>query len=174
MSDTGLEPPQATGFSAAFRTLKECAWLLRAKQPDYHKVLELLEPFRECNEFTDVEPDASAVAMSLLCATFGDCYRELGEVATAANWYRRAGSYREATGFAEYYADMVVKHQLRDHYQPAFCSLRASREKNQKTSLLARAYYNAVSMWKCWPSWRMSRQSNRLVRKLSDLLGGPA
>jgi hypothetical protein len=174
MSDIGLQPTQPVGFSAAFRALKQCETLLRAKLPNYHKVLELLEPFRHCNGFPDVTSDESNVVMSLLCATFGDCYRELGDVETAAKWYRQAGTYSEGTGFAEIYGAMVVAHGLRDHYQPALCSLRASKERDRKTSLLSWAYYNLVSMWKCWPSWRMSRQTNRLIETLTELLGSPA
>jgi hypothetical protein len=173
VSDTEIPSSQAPDFSTAFRTLKGCERFLRARQPDYRKALQLLEPFRECHGFHDATADASALVMSLLCATFGDCYRELGEVVSAANWYRRAGGYREGTGFAEYYADMVVKHQLRDHFQVALSSLRASAEQKQTTPALRRAYYNVVSIWKCWSAWHMSQQTDRLIRILGESIGSP-
>lgn len=174
MSNANTEPARVPEFSAVVRALKECERLMRARRTDCREVLAILEPFRESSGFPDASPDRSAVAMSLVCATFGDCYRELGEIATAANWYRRAGNHREATGFAECYADMVVKNKLRDHYQSALCSLRASMEHNRTSSFLTSAYYSLVSMLKCWPSWRMGRQTNRLIQELSDLLGKPA
>jgi hypothetical protein len=44
----------------------------------------------------------------------------LGEVAAAADWYRRAARYwKRGLGYPLFYADLVVEHQLAGHYRIA-------------------------------------------------------
>lgn len=52
------------------------------------------------------------VVRSLVSAVTADCYRELGDVRTAAEWYRRAVQSWKVAGFAAIYADMVLQHGL--------------------------------------------------------------
>lgn len=154
----------------AVEILRQCERMSRPGHADYDGILKLLEPYRSCRGFPNIDANSSAGVLSLICATTADCYRELGDIALAASWYQRAGSHREGTGFSEYYAEMVVTHRMKDHYRTAMNSLHAGKSRWRQRPLFTRIYYNVVSMIKNWSAWRMSRKTNRLTRRLAKLI----
>jgi hypothetical protein len=86
---------------------------LRGFRPDPRRALEVIQSVPEDAEFAGADPQADRIARCALCAVTGDCYRLLGEVTTAADWYRRAaGHWQGGLGYPFFYADLVVQHRL--------------------------------------------------------------
>ncbi len=141
------------------------------------RALEIIRPYADCEEYAtgeQVKPEEREkllrVIRSIVCAVTADCYREMGEVRTAADWYRRAGESWKVGGFPAIYADMALRHGLDDHYEPALDYLRHSHADWKAKPLLDRVYWHVVSGWwlKPWDyraAWRtILRQSTLLVR----------
>jgi hypothetical protein len=149
---------------------------------DPRKALEIIRPYADCEEYSVPDhapnPDGGLrKARSIVCAITADCYRELGDVGTAAAWYRRAGQSWKVGGFPGIYADMVLQHGLDDHYGAALDYLRHNLTDWQSKSLLARLYWHVVSGWWLRPwdyrgIWRTFFRQRHLVAQLEARVAG--
>jgi hypothetical protein len=123
-------------------------------------------------EFAGADPQANRIICCTICAVTGDCYRLLGDVAAAADWYRRAaGHWKGGLGYPFFYADMVVQHQLTEHYQLALDCLRREQAYWRAKPLLHRVYHDLGSLWWLYPScWRQRLRESSLVPRLEALI----
>jgi hypothetical protein len=159
----------------AYLAVKAAARYLEWPRKDPARALALLAPYAECEEFTDATPREQQMMRSIVCAVFGDCFRAMGEVKTAADWYLRGWGNSQAAGsppfFASCYALMVVDERLADHYAPALDALRASEASWRSKPLLVRLLCHAASMWWLRPAhWRLRLRERGLVRELEGLI----
>lgn len=117
------------------RKVKQASSILDSSHPDHERAFELLEPYRRLTSVEGVDPQRSDALLALVSSAFADAYRESGEYRTAAEWYRKSSNYRVAGGYTDLYADMVITHQLADHYEHALYCLREGRTAWSKESL---------------------------------------
>jgi hypothetical protein len=146
--------------------------------PDPQKALEIIRPYADCGEYSAgerVQPKNRdrllRAVRSMVCAVTADCYRELGDVRTAAEWYRRAGQSWKVGGFPALYADMVLRHDLDDHYEVALDYLRHNLADWQSKPFLVRLYWHVASGWWLRPwnyraAWRTFLRQRTLVAQL--------
>jgi hypothetical protein len=123
----------------------------------------------------ELRDEVLRVVRSIVCATTADCYRELGDVQTAAEWYRRAGQSWKGGGFPPIYADMVLQHGLEDDYEFALDCLRHSLAEWQAKPFLVRVFWHVASGWwlKPWDyraAWRTFLRQRALVSELETRL----
>jgi hypothetical protein len=150
MTPSGLiQPHQSKNYADAYATFSVCKDLILRWGPDWRLIAEHLKPFEHIDGFPEVAPNVSATMMSMLLATLGDCYRELGLVKQAASVYQRSLSYRPS-GCHLYYADMVLNHGLSDHYRSALEGLRSSEENRRGVPIWKRVLAYITSLWMCW------------------------
>ena len=171
-------PEERVDAEEALRAACRAGRRLSGLQQDPDGALEILEPYSACPEYSCGEwvgPEQRdlllRVARAMVCAVTGDCHRGLGDVRTAAEWYRRAGQCHKACGFAAIYADMVLQHWLDDHYEVALDYLRQSLADWQSRPLLVRFYWHVVSGWWRQPwnyreSWRTVFRQRALLAQL--------
>jgi len=88
-------------------------------RPKPERGLKYLEPYLNIDAIDELEKMRSERILGLYSATVADCYREKGDVSSAAQWYRRASTFRMSCGFTNLYAEMVIKHKLSDYYEHA-------------------------------------------------------
>jgi hypothetical protein len=139
------------------------------KEP--HRALAMLEPFCSITEFAGATPEQNLKLRSMIYGTAGDCYRALGDMATAADWYRRASEQWKEGGYPSLYAEMVIANRLVDHYQNALDCLKHDRARWKARPLSTRVYYNVVSKWWLhWAGWKWRMRQRGLVPKLEALL----
>jgi hypothetical protein len=149
----------------------EAASHLRGWRQDPRRGLAIILPYGDCVDFIDAPPLASRIVRSLVCAVIADCYREMGEVVTAAEWYRRASESRKRGGYPSLYADMVISHKLADHYENALDCLKESKANWKAKPLLVRFYWHVVSMWWIYPSaWKFRFREGNLIPQLESLV----
>ncbi len=172
MRDDPVEAEDA--LRAAFRSGRKLSGLWPAPQ----KALEIIRPYADCERYVAgerVKPEDRdkllRVVRSIVCAVTADCYREMGDVRTAAEWYRRAGESWEAGGFPPFYADMVLRHRLDDHYEAALGFLRHNLANWKAKPFLVRVFCHVVSGWwlKPWnyrSAWRTFLRQRTLVAQL--------
>jgi hypothetical protein len=152
----------------------EAASHLRGWRQDPRKGLAIILPYGDCVDFVDATPLTSRKVRCLVCAVIADCYREAGEVVTAADWYRKASESWKVGGYPSLYADMVITHKLADHYENALDCLKESKANRKAKPLLTRLYYHIISMWWINPSiWkhRFRFREGNLIRQLESLVG---
>jgi hypothetical protein len=123
-------------------------------------------------EFPGADPRADRIIRCAICAVTGDCYRMLGDVAAAADWYRRAaGHWQGGLGYPFFYADMVAEHRLTAHYRIALDCLRDEQAYWRSKPLLYRWYHNLSSLWWLRPScWKQRWRERSLVPRLEALI----
>ena len=160
-------------YSIALRTVMAAADLLKEGAADPDRALQLLKPLEACDNFPSVSAQHSTVMMSAIWASFGDCHRLLDQPREAAECYRRAFTYSPLTGFSEFYADLVMTHCIKDHYQTALKALNAAEEAWDRNTWWVRLKYNLISMWKDIGAWKMSRKNRTLASRLAELLHAP-
>lgn len=145
----------------------------------YAEALALLRPFHECEVFSgwqdkkDPLPRRDARLRAMVMGVTADCYREMGEVERAALWYRRAFDSYRSGGYPAFYADMVLRHYLRDHYATALEALEESQRTWRATPLTRRIQAFARShVWRSWPLLRLALRERgfapELRRRLRD------
>jgi hypothetical protein len=144
---------------------------LRGFRPDPRRALEVIQSVPPDTEFASADPQAVRIARCALCAVTGDCYRLLGDVTTAADWYRRAaGHWQGGLAYPFFYADLVVRHQLSGHYQIALDCLRNEEAYWRSKSVLYRFWHSLRSMWWLHPSgWKQRWREKSLSRRLEAL-----
>jgi hypothetical protein len=157
--------------------------LLRLR-PDPQGALEIIRPYADCQEYAvgeRVKPEDRdklvRVIRSMVCAATADCYRKLGDVRTAATWYRRAGENWKVGGFPPLYADMVLRHGLEDHYEAALDCLRHSLADWRAKPFLVRVYWHVASRWWLRPwayrlAWRTILRQRTLLAQLEARVDG--
>ena len=145
---------------------------VRGFRPDPRRGLAVIQLVPEDAEFAGTDPQADRIARCALCAVTGDCYRMLGEVATAADWYRRAaGHWQGGLGYPFFYADMLAEHRLTEHYRMALDCLRHEQAYWRSKPLLYRCYHNLSSLWWLRPScWKQRWRERSLVPRLEALI----
>jgi hypothetical protein len=142
---------------------------LRGFRPDPRRALQIVQSVPK--EFGGADLQAARIALGALCAVTGDCYRMLGDVATAADWYRRAaGHWQGGLGYPFLYADLVVQHQLAGHYQIALDCLRSEEAYWRSKPLLSRLSHSLRGLWWLYPSgWKQRWRERSLSRRLEAL-----
>lgn len=134
-------------------------------------MLAIIEPYAEQDELTGGSADQIRMSRSIVCAVMADCFGELGDFRTAANWYRRASGYCKKGGFPSCYAELVIKHDLVEHFEPALDCLRSNRADWMSRPLFVRLYYHIVSRWWMYPSqWAIMFRTRSLTSKLESLI----
>ena len=148
---------------------------LRGFRPDPRRALEVIQSVPEEAEFSGADSQADRIARAALCAVRADCHRMLGEFATAADWYRRAaGHWKGGLAYPFFYADLVVRHRLTEHYQLALDCLRHEQAYWQSGPLLYRFHHSLRSLWWLYPSgWKQRLRERSLGLRLEALLRGP-
>jgi hypothetical protein len=166
MSKELMTPQNA--MAAVFRADKH----LRVFRPDPSRALEVIQSVQEDTDFASDDPQANCIVRCAVCAVTADCYRMLGDVTTAAEWYRRAaGHWKGGLGYSFFYTDMVVKHGLAGHYRTALECLRHEEEYWRSKPLLYRFYRGLTSLWWLCPSgWGQRLRERSLVPKLEALI----
>ncbi len=119
---------------AAFAAMRA----LDARRPDVVRARRILAPYEELSVIKGATVEQERGAMYLLCASFGDLHRESGQVEQAINWYLRALEYRCSGGPIDFYADLVIEHDLASHYPRALELVRQQSKQWRDTSWLVR------------------------------------
>jgi hypothetical protein len=147
---------------------------LRSFRPDPRRALAVMQSMPEDAEFAGADPEADRIARGALCAVTGDCYRLLGEVATAADWYRRAARHWQGgLGYPFFCAALVVKHWLAGHYQIALDCLRSEEAYWRSKPLLYRFSHSLRTLWWLYPlGWKQRWRERSLSRRLEALNQG--
>jgi hypothetical protein len=144
---------------------------LQGLRMDPRRALRIIEPYAACGLLVGATPAQSLRVRSIIHAVIADCYRELGEVTAAAEWYRSASQNWKVGGFPGFYADMVITHRLADHYETALECLKVSQESWRARPLLMRLYYHVTSCWWLYPSmWRILTRERGFVPRLEALI----
>ncbi len=132
------------------------------------RALALLEPLRDLRRPEDPAALRSYdVVMGMICALTADCHRELGDHEEAARWYRRAAESPEFTGFAPFYADMVLRHEMSGEYEFALECLERARAKWREYPLLLKVFGYVISGWWFDPEgWRLIFTEHRMPGRL--------
>ncbi len=121
--------------------------------------------------------------LSLMWAVRGDAFRSLGEPRLAADAYGTAHDFMPSSGFAGYYAKLVLDHRFEDHYGRALASLDASVEAWRRLSLFRKVFGWAVAILhrpviffrEIWPQVRnRHRWRSELHRRLEASAATPA
>ena len=135
------------------------------------RALAIIEQFAQCKQFSGASDERTGRVRSIVCAVVADCYREMGNVEIAAEWYRSAARYWKVGGFAEYYANMVIIHELADHYETALDCLKATRADWHARPFLVRLYFNVRALWWLYPSeWSQRLRHHTFIRRLEALI----
>jgi hypothetical protein len=168
MTNTLMTPQEA--IAVAYRADR----YLRGFRPNPRRALEVIQSVPADAEFAGADPKADRIARGALCAVTGDCYRMLGEAATAADWYRRAaGHWKGGLGYPFLYASLVVDHRLTEHYRTALDCLRHEEAYWRSKPLLYRFYHSLSTLWWLYPScWKQWLRERSLGRRLEALLRG--
>ncbi|MBM4043379.1 MAG: hypothetical protein FJ290_33245 [Planctomycetes bacterium] len=119
-----------------------------AWRPKPEVALEMLRPFMDRDEFPDVPRDRSDSVVSLVSSVVGDCHMEMGSLEEAARWYRRASCFRKEGGYADFYAEAVIKGRLSDHYEHALECLRYNHAQWKNNPLRIRALGHILVWWR--------------------------
>ena len=112
------------------------------------EVQAILTPYYDCTGVGDAEGEMADAARSMIFALTADAYRETGDIASAAQWYRRASKISPG-GHFQIYAHLVVKHRLDDHYPNALAALELGRKQWKQRSILERVALN-ICAWRMW------------------------
>lgn len=162
--------PQLTARDA-LRAIRRCARTIDWGRKNPVKGLEIIAPFHSCTTFPDLSPESSRKTLSLVCAVTADCHRELGDHLTAADWYRRAAHYYEGGGFPYFYAELVLSHNLAEHYQTALDCVTFSQSEWHQHQWALRMLAHLVSLWWLRPSMRsFMRRHKSFASELSSRL----
>jgi hypothetical protein len=138
---------------------------------DPSRALAIMEPYRNCDQYTWVTPAQNQRIRCIVCAITADCYRELREIETAAVWYRRAGECLKGGIFPAIYADMVLAHGLAEHYATALEQLQDQQASWRSRPWLLRLYYEVVSFWWLHPAvWKLRLRQHTLQTRLKELV----
>jgi hypothetical protein len=145
---------------------------LRRFRPDPRRALEIIQAVPDDAAFAGADPRADRLIRCTICAVTGDCYRMLGDVAAAADWYRRAaGHWKGGLGYPFFYAALVVEHRLTAHYRLALECLRHEQAYWRSKPFLARFYHSLRSWWWLSPSgWKQRWRERSLVPRLEALI----
>jgi tetratricopeptide (TPR) repeat protein len=136
--------PQELGKDIFSATMKASRELTRFHpRPDCG--LKYLEPYLDMDAIDGLKKTTSDNILCLYLVTVADCYREKGNVDIAAQWYKRASSFR-IMGSADIYAEMVINHKLSDYYEHALMCLQESRKEWMARPFYERIYYWLVSL----------------------------
>jgi len=137
---------------------------------DWQEILQMVSPYLGKPSLAGIDRHHSDGLISMLWAVAGDCYRELGHPLESAEAYCTALRFRADTGFSEYYAEMVIKHSLTDHYSTAIQALEVSQENWQARPLWLRIFANLRSMWLDWREYkRLWCKRSKLLKQLHTL-----
>ena len=168
MTNTLMTPQEA--IAVAYRADR----YLRGFRPNPRRALDVVQSVQEDAELAGADPQANRIVRGAICAVTGDCYRMLGEVTTAADWYRRAaGHWKGGLGYPFLYADMVVEHRLTGHYRIALDCLRHEEAYWRSKPLLYRVYHNLNSLWWLYPlCWKQRWRERSLGLRLEALIQG--
>jgi len=126
-------------FEATIKAAKEISRF----RPKPERGLKYLEPYLNIDAIDGLEKLRSERILGLYSATVADCYREKGEVSSAAQWYRRASTFGMNFGFANLYAEMVIKHKLLERYEHALMCVEQGH-KDWKAKPLYKKIYDIV------------------------------
>jgi tetratricopeptide (TPR) repeat protein len=177
-------PDESVKVEDALKAATRASSYLSGIWPAPQKALEIIRQYADSEEYSAgerVQPEDRhkllRVVRSLVCAVTADCYRELGDFRTAAEWYRRAGESWKVGGFSAIYADMALQHRLDDHYEAALEYLRHTFADWQSKPFVVRLYWHVVSGWWLRPwdyraVWRTILRQGTLVAQLEARVTG--
>jgi hypothetical protein len=135
------------------------------------QALSIIEPFAECDQFIGASAEQTLRVRSIVCAVVADCYREMGSVEIAADWYRTASRHWKVGGFPEYYANMVITHGLADHYETALDCMKTTRADWHARPFWVRFYFNVRALWWLYPAeWSQRLRHRTFIRRLEALV----
>src|SRR5262245_27691680 len=144
---------------------------LHGVRKDPGRALRIIERYAACEFVAGAGAEQALRVRSIICAVIADCYRELGDVKVAAEWYRSASQSWRVGGFPAFYADMVITHELADHYETALECLKVNDESWRSRPLLVRWYYNIACCWWLYPAmWRLRLRERSFIPRLETLI----
>jgi tetratricopeptide (TPR) repeat protein len=108
--------------------------------PNPEKGLKYLEPYFNIEVNDGIEKLRTDTLMALYSAVVADCYREKRDFASAVLWYQRASTYKIFYGFANLYAEMVIRNKLSDYYEHALMCLEQGHKLWRSKSLYTRIH----------------------------------
>jgi len=117
------------------RLILRFVWNIRGKPKPYQweYVLRHTEPFVGKAALAGAKSkDASDRLLSIVLAVRGDALRELGLAREAADAYRASFQVKPFAGSGGYYAQVVLDHDLEDHYATALAALEHEMQANQR------------------------------------------
>ena len=165
-----MSQPNLT-LQEALRMAVEANKFLQGVSHDPMRALAIIEPYADRDDLTGGSAEQVQKSRSIVCGVMGDCYQELGDFHTSANWYRRASGYSKVGGFPLCYAELVVKHELTEHYEDVLDCLRSTRKDWKSRPLKDRLYYHFVSRWWLYPSmWKLLSRERSLISQLESLV----
>lgn len=129
-----------------FAATKKASKEISRFRPKPEQGLEHLEPYFNIDSIDGLKKPGSDIILCLYSATVADCYREKGDIVSAAQWYKRASTFRICGGFPNLYAQMVIKHRLSDYYKNALMCIEQGRKEWKSMPLYKRIYYWLVSL----------------------------
>ncbi len=165
-----LPNPEIT-LQEALRAAVEASQFLIGVSHDPSRALAIIEPYAEFEGLTGGSAEQVRCSRSIVCSVVADCHKALGDYRTSANWYRRASGYLKRGGFPSEYAELVVNHELADHYENALECMRVNRDWWRSQPLLVRLHGHLVSRWWLYPSgWKMRFRERSLISELESLI----
>jgi hypothetical protein len=101
--------------------------------------------------------------LMLIWSAVGDAHLELGQIAASADAYRHACEFRPSCAYGDFYADITLKHNLSEHYQPALRSLEVGVEEWAKYGRELRVFAQFWSF--CRAPWGYVRHIKHVYRR---------
>ena len=177
MSDIHQPPHRQLTHREAWRAIRRCARTVDWGRSNPRRGLEIIEPFHSCNHVPDVSASYSDATLAFICAATADCYVALDDPETAAAWYQRACHDFKGGGWPYFYAHLVIKHSLSEHYECALQAVSVAQRKWRGRHWLARFTFHVISLWWLRPGmWRIvPRQrsfADELARRLRSTSAG--
>lgn len=131
------------------------------------RALERIEPLLSLECPNRESEELYKTLMNMICAVTGDCYGYMSQPIEAAAWYRRAAEYRKSGGFALMYADLVLRHNLRDDYALALECMEHTLADKPKVGFVSQVLAHVVSGWWLHPGgWRHRFIERRLPARI--------
>jgi hypothetical protein len=163
--------PQTVTPKQALDAVIQASNYLQGLSHNPSQALAIIEPYTRYEHFDGASAEQTLRVRSIVCAVVADCYREMGSVEIAADWYRTASRHWKVGGFPEHYANMVLTHELVDHYETALDCLKATRADWHARPFLVRLYFNVRALWWLYPSECSQRLRHRtFIRRLEALI----
>jgi tetratricopeptide (TPR) repeat protein len=122
--------------------------LLHMRPVSVTEVEAILKPYHDCTGILDNDGETADSARSMIFALTADAYRAVGDMESAAEWYRQASNISPG-GHYQIYAHLVVKHGLSGHYADALAAVELGRQRWEQRPIGERVRLK-INAWRMW------------------------